>query len=195
MAHARLWDLPGWKSPLNVKELAGRPGVGWFGLATRSGAVVADHAGNLYVRDATSLQPLKGTIHADWGVQAVHTVEGIALYIPKPAYANIRLEGFTASPVGYTKVAKILASPEVEDAAPARTDTLKPPTTAGWSVVPLKKNGSQVGTVKVAWGNGSVTLEFMDSYGAGQAISGRTFSGATGLSLSISPTGTSVSVL
>jgi len=193
MSHARVWDLPGWKSPLNIKDLAGRPGVGWIGLATRDGSVITDHAGNLYVRDATTLQPHKGTIHSDWAVQAVHTSEGIALYIPKAAYTNIRLDGASSSPFGYTKVAKILMAPQAEDAV--RADTLKPPTSAGWSVVPLKKNGVQVGTVKVAWGDGSVTLEFMDSYGSGQAINGRTFSGGKGLSLSISPTGTTVSVL
>lgn len=191
MSHARVWDLPGWESPLTVKALAARPGSGYFGLTYNDGSIVTDHDGQLYVKEGTKLQLHQGTISKDWAVKAVHTAQGIALYIPKPAYGNVGIAAYS-SPIGYRKVAKILESPSGPE---ARTDTLKPPTSAGWSVVPLKKSGVQVGTVKVEWGDGSVTLEFMDSYGSGQAVSGRTFSGAKGFSLAISPTGTSVTVL
>lgn len=194
MTHARVWDLPGWESPLTVKALAARPGSGYFALSYNNGTIVTDHDGQLYVKEDTALQPHIGTVSKDWAVQAVHTAQGVALYIPKPAYANVGIAAYS-SPIGYRKVAKILESPNTGIKAKVAPSGFNPPTPTGWSVVPLKKNGVQIGTVKVAWGDGKVSLEFMDSYGAGQRISGKTFSSSAGFSLAISPTGTSVTLL
>jgi hypothetical protein len=148
----------------------------------------------LYVKDDTKLQPHRGTVSTDWAVKAVHTAEGIALYIPKPAYAHVGVAAY-ASPIGYRKVAKVLESGDGGFTVRAPATGFNPPTAKGWSVVPLKKNGVQIGTVKVSWGGDAVSLEFMDSYGAGQSVSGKTFSSAKGFSLAISPTGTSVTLL
>lgn len=195
MTHARVWDLPGWESPLTVKALAARPGAGYFALSSKyNPPVITDHDGQLYVKDDVALLPNSSSVSKDWAVQAVHTSEGVALYIPKPAYANVGIATYS-SPIGYRKVAKVLEFPNTGIRAKEASSGFNPPTPTGWSVVPLKKNGVQIGTVKVAWGNDKVSLEFMDSYGAGQRITGKTFTASAGFSLAISPTGTSVTVL
>lgn len=203
MPHAHVWDLPDWTPPLTVGELATKPGIGYFTVSTPTAAIVTDVTGALYVRKTTSLRPIPGPTQSGWVIQAGATGDGVALHIPKPVYGYITRDDQAKNKTTYMPVAKVLQHQLLHHPAPDNRVGPHPvgadagykafaSVGAGTGVVPLVRRGSEVGSAQVTWGDGAVTVEFLDAYGVAGIANARAVRGFT---LKVTSNGTSVAVL
>lgn len=210
MPHARVWDLPGWTPPTTVGELATKPGIGYFSVSTPTSAIVTDVTGALYVRKSTSLRSTPSGIRTDWVVQASATGDGVALHIPRTVYGYVTRDDQVAKKGTHIPVAKVLQHqmlhyPKAAD-EPRRADyvvggvpvpntvgyTAMKSVGAGTGTVPLMCDGCEIGAAQVTWGNGTVAVEFLDTYGAREIANAAP---VRGFRIAVAADGTTVTVL